>query len=515
MLWTWGTSRVPRRLSMMLLIDLTSLFLAACGGAAAMWVVMWFRAPLLEPLDEDEAGFARDTISKLQDLTRRVKDEVDQHAVCVEEISAQLTNTDDNDESAVLAAVAQLIDANQQMQRKLDTAEERLKTQARQIESHAVEARTDALTQVANRRALDDELKRCVADLARRGMPTTVMLLDVDHFKRFNDTHGHPAGDDILRAVARVVRQAVGEIGFVARYGGEEFAVVFAGLAGTAAIPHGERARVAIATAGVKHGGRELRVTASAGVAEVLAGDTEKEVLGRADEALYASKNGGRNCGHHNDGRTNHLIKLEQPAVVATSPVAEQLGDEWMFEAEVATEALYREAIPHVSSRPAFFDDLIRRLSQWRRGHSPLTVILVQVDGLPRVVAEHGLSSAEVVLRVAAQLINAVMRDMDHASRLSEDTFALILPGALLHDGVAIAERLREAVERCRLPRKAGANWFTISSGVVEASDGDDLRRILQRGRSALAAAVNQGRNCVVGRDALGAHVLEADVAAL
>jgi len=500
---------------MQLLIDFVSLFLAALGGAAAMWVVMWFRAPLPEVLDEEEAGFARDTLSKLQDLTRKVAAEVDQHAVCVEEINAQLSNTDDNDEGAVLAAVAQLIDANQQMQRKLDTAEERLKTQARQIESHAVEARTDALTQVANRRALDDELKRCTADMARRGTPTTVMLLDVDHFKRFNDAHGHQAGDDVLRSVARVVRHAVGEIGFVARYGGEEFAVVFAGMAANAAIPHGEKARQAIGTCGVKVNGRELRVTASAGVAEILAGDSEKEVIGRADEALYASKNGGRNCGHHNDGRINHLIKLDQPAIVATSPVSEKLGDEWMFESDVPTETLYKEPIPSVSSRPAFFDDLIRRLSQWRRDNSPLTVIMVQVDGLARIVTEHGPTASEVVLRVSAQLINAVMRDMDHVARLGEDTFALILPGALLSDGVTIAERLREAVERCRLPRKAGATWFTISAGVVEATDGDDMRRILQRGRAALAAAVNQGRNCVVGRDALGAQVLEADVAAL
>ena len=500
---------------MLLLIDLLSLFLAACGGAAAMWVVMWFRAPLPELIGEEEAGFARDTLSKLQDLTRRVSAEVDQHAVCVEEINAQLHSAEDNDEEAVLSAVAQLIDANQQMQRKLDSAEERLKTQARQIESHAVEARTDALTQVANRRALDDELKRCAADMARRGTPTTVMLLDVDHFKRFNDAHGHQAGDDVLRTVARAVRTAVGEIGFVARYGGEEFAVVFAGLAASAAIPHSERARLAIGACSVKAGGRDLRVTASAGVAEVLAGDSEKEVVGRADEALYASKNGGRNCGHHNDGRTNHLIKIEQPAIAATTPVHDKLGDEWLFEADVPTETLFKEPIPHVSTRPAFFDDLIRRLSQWRRGNSPLTVILVQVDGLAKIITEHGPTASAVVLRVSAQLINAVMRDMDHVARLGEDTFALILPGALLHDGVAIAERLREAVERCRLPRKAGATWFTISAGVVEASDGDDLRRILQRARSSLSAAVNQGRNCVVGRDALGAQVLEADVAPL
>ena len=89
--------------------------------------------------------------------------EVDQHAECVEEITAQLAG-DDNDEAAVVAAVSQLIDANRRMQRQLDSAEERLEAQAGQIESHAAEARTDPLTQVANRRALDDELARCLAD---------------------------------------------------------------------------------------------------------------------------------------------------------------------------------------------------------------------------------------------------------------------------------------------------------------------------------------------------------------
>jgi len=92
--------------------------------------------------------------------------------------------------------------------------------------------------------------------------------------------------------------------------------------------------------------------------------------------------------------------------------------------------------------------------------------------------------------------------------------FILLLPGALLSDGVTIAERLRAAVERCRLPRKAGANWYTISAGVVQATEGDDLRRVLQRVRAALTAAVNQGRNCVVGRDSLGGKVRENPVAA-
>jgi diguanylate cyclase len=237
-------------------------------------------------------------------------------------------------------------------------------------------------------------------------------------------------------------------------------------------------------------------------------------VVARADEALYASKTAGRNCGHYNDGHTNHLIRLDEPTAEADVPAAqpEKVGDEWLFESDGPAENLFREPIPHVSHRPAFFDSLIRRLVHWRQGGAPLTLMMVQVDAFGRIVSDHGPAASEVVLRVTAQLINAIMRDMDHVARLSEDTFAVIMPGALLHDAVSIAERLRQAVERCRLPRKAGANWYTISVGVVEASDVDDLRRLLQRGRGALAAAINQGRNCVVGRDAHGAHVREGEL---
>jgi diguanylate cyclase len=502
---------------MLLLIDLTFLLLAAVGGAAAMWLVLALRgSPAAEPFDVQETHFAQETLARLQDLTRRVAAEVDQHSECVEEINAQLSNSDDNDEAAVLAAVTQLIDANQRMQHQLDSAEERLKTQAQQMESHAVEARTDALTHIANRRALDDELTRCALDFERRGTPTTVMLLDVDHFKKFNDEHGHPAGDDVLRTVARVVHHAVSDVGVVARYGGEEFAVVFAGLTAAAAIPYGERARLAIGAAAVRVGDRNLHVTASAGMAEMLIPDND-DALGRADEALYVSKKAGRDRGHFNDGRTNHLIKLEVPFANESPlpPSLEKTGDEWLYEADVPTQALFSEPIANVSNRPAFFDDLIRRLAHWRRGGNPLTVVLLQVDNFSHIVETHGHSAADVVLRIMAQLVNAIMRDMDHVARLSEDTFALLLPGALLKDGVSLGERLRQAVERCRLPRKAGVSAFTISVGVVEAGNGDDLHRLLQRVRRALAAAISQGRNCVVGRDSMGTQVSHEESAVL
>jgi diguanylate cyclase len=502
---------------MTLFVDYLFLLIAGAGGALAASFVCWLRAaPRSGPLNDAEAHFARDTLSRLQDLTRRVAAEVDQHAECVEEINAQLAS-DDADEAAVVSAVAQLIEANRRMQQELVSAEERLEAQAIQIESHAVEARTDALTKVANRRAFDDELSRCLADFERRGTPTTLMLLDVDHFKRFNDTHGHQAGDDALRSVARVVQQLIGEVGLVARYGGEEFVVVFAGRDAAKATAFCERSRQAIGSTPVRVAGKELRVTSSAGVTEIMSGDTEVELIGRADEALYASKNAGRNCGHIHDGRTCRLLRLPDPPANSKPPSAdrssEKVGDEWLFEEDVATEELFREPLPNVASRPAFFDDLIRRLAQWRREGTPLTVMLIQVDSYARIVSDHGPTCADVVLRIASQFINASMRDMDHVARLSDDTFALLLPGALLANGVTIAERLRVAVERCKLPRKAGTTWFTISAGVVQASEGDDMRQVLQRVRTALTAAVNQGRNCVVGNNSFGLRVEESPIA--
>src|SRR5437867_879211 len=98
------------------LIDILFLLISAAGGSLAMGLVSLLRVPAkVEPAESDEARFARETLAKLQDLARRVAAEVDHHAECVEEITAQLAN-DDNDEAAVIAAVSQLVNANQRMQ---------------------------------------------------------------------------------------------------------------------------------------------------------------------------------------------------------------------------------------------------------------------------------------------------------------------------------------------------------------------------------------------------------------
>ena len=106
--------------------------------------------------------------------------------------------------------MAKLIDAKDQLEQELAASQRRLEEQSREIETHAFEARTDALTRLANRRAFDDELLRRFDEFQRHGRPLSLVLIDIDHFKDFNDSHGHQAGDEVLRGIAGVLRHALG-----------------------------------------------------------------------------------------------------------------------------------------------------------------------------------------------------------------------------------------------------------------------------------------------------------------
>jgi diguanylate cyclase len=438
----------------------------------------------------------RETLGKLRELAGKVAQQVDEHSHKVEEISDELAAIEQPGEEDVLVSVNKLINVNEQMKQQLQAAEDRLQAQARQIESHAVEARTDPLTQVANRRALEDELRRCAEDYAKAGHPVTVMIVDVDHFKRFNDTHGHQAGDEVLRGVARVLRKNIAEANLVARYGGEEFAVVFANASLSACRDMAEKARLAIASARFRYEGRELRVTASAGLAEIAVGETEAAFVKRADEALYASKHAGRNSAHYNDGFANHVIKLDSvkqtPKPAATGkPV---LGDEWLYDA-AAEEISENDPAAQVSSKPEFFDGLIKRLAMIK--HMPktrLSILLVQIDGLERIRNEHGDSAASIVVRVAAQIFKAHLHDIDQVSRLEDNTFSLLLPGVQAADALQTAQRIQTAVSRYPLPKRAGVPRITVAIGAAEAAAKDDMQTILRRARRALEFAItNQG----------------------
>lgn len=179
---------------------------------------------------------------------------------------------------------------------RLAEAQHQIDEQARRIEFHVAEARVDFLTNLANRRALDEELTRRFSETRRTGHTFCLMLIDIDLFKPLNDSFGHQAGDQALRQVAIVLRATMREMDLVARYGGEEFAIVLPATDLKNGQRAAERVRLAIETANVQFDGRDVQITVSVGLAETIRDESVSLLVRRADAALYAAKTNGRNA---------------------------------------------------------------------------------------------------------------------------------------------------------------------------------------------------------------------------
>lgn len=162
-------------------------------------------------------------------------------------------------------------------------------------EQLSVQARTDELTGLANRRAVMDSLRWQISLSLRSDLPLTVMSLDLDHFKRINDTWGHAAGDNILRGVSQLLEAVTRDVDLCGRFGGEEFIVVLPGTDSDGGCVFGERLRRRLSETLVAVSESEsVTVTVSAGLTSLQPGDTVESMLNRADRALYQAKQSGR-----------------------------------------------------------------------------------------------------------------------------------------------------------------------------------------------------------------------------
>ena len=153
------------------------------------------------------------------------------------------------------------------------------------------------MTGLYNRRYLDDYVERELARAARSSQPLAFLMLDIDHFKQFNDRYGHQAGDEVLLQVSQLLQQQIRSSDLVCRQGGEEFVVVIPDLQSADAIAKADAIRQQIALYPFDIAGQQLGVTVSIGVAWFpVAGETLEEILKQADSALYLAKQQGRNC---------------------------------------------------------------------------------------------------------------------------------------------------------------------------------------------------------------------------
>ncbi|KRA44914.1 GGDEF domain-containing protein [Devosia sp. Root635] len=153
---------------------------------------------------------------------------------------------------------------------------------------------TDTLSGLLNRRGFEDRADRLLATTLRAGVPGAMVVADLDHFKAINDSHGHEAGDLVIRAFAEVLEATADERAVVGRLGGEEFAVFIPGANMATARLYAEGARVGFSSLSIANLGPDRRVSASFGVAQLRAGDSLSDLLRRTDAALYEAKKSGR-----------------------------------------------------------------------------------------------------------------------------------------------------------------------------------------------------------------------------
>jgi diguanylate cyclase len=254
---------------------------------------------------------------KIDEVGTRLVDEIAQVVAMVEAatgsassyteslagVTRDLSSAKDRDQ--LRQVVATLVRASRDAEATNRALEERLKASRTEIsklqenlESVRNESLTDQLTGLANRKCFDQSLLRAMADADQRHEPLTLLLTDIDHFKRFNDTYGHLTGDQVLRLVAMSLKQNLKGLDLAARYGGEEFAVILPQTPLRSAITVAEHIRRAVMAKELmkRSTGEHLgRLTISIGAAVYRSGDTPASLIERADQCLYAAKRAGRN----------------------------------------------------------------------------------------------------------------------------------------------------------------------------------------------------------------------------
>jgi diguanylate cyclase (GGDEF)-like protein len=342
-----------------------------------------------------------------------------------------------------------------------------------------VAARTDDKTGLVNSVYWHDVARRELERARRDETSLAVVILDLDHFKRVNDTYGHLAGDAVLKAVAAALQDAVRTDDLVGRWGGEEFAILLPGLGKDDLWPACERLRRAIAdvTVAATETHPTIRgLTASVGAVTTSGqdGDLDQLVLA-ADTALYRAKNGGR----------NRTVVAPPADGSAFSPI----DDEDTASAIDALTGLLHDSAWRRRAEMALARAAQRTLS--------VGVLLVDLDRFDAVNDQHGRAVGDQVLRRVAETLRSCAGQAGLVGRKDGEEFLMLLPGVN-------AEQLAgHANQICRLLRQLDVQVGDLSAGPVTASVGgalypvmaDNLEDLLVVADNALFAAKTAGRN--------------------
>jgi diguanylate cyclase len=424
--------------------------------------------PSIEETDEQSTAAKVSTtevsVCELRDVAQNLACDLNAHRLLVEGVSVRLGQSlaaETKDEKLILNATVELLDANFELQSRLAVAEKKIATQEQELVSRQTEAETDPLTRLPNRRAFDAALQKAVAELNTNHRPFSVVMLDVDYFKQFNDAHGHVAGDEVLRTLGKRLPQLVKSTDSAGRYGGEEFAVILHGARLLEAQDAANRIRAAIECLTVDIGGSTLSVTASLGVAEAVPGEDGRKVLSRADECVYASKRAGRNCTHWHNGATC-VLAAERKHL---SSVRRLFGGGRQSTAPVDRLNLPDQS-PVIPDRAVLVSLLQRRVAESARSNDPLTVIqfAIQMEGR----ATSTTQDANELEATIAEALARSLRDMDYIGRWGEGQLTIILPHCTEPAAKIVAQRLIAVAKSAANGLKERGLHFAAGVAAVE-----------------------------------------------
>jgi len=215
--------------------------------------------------------------------------------------------------SVLLSETNDVMNSHNSAQLKLKESAKTVQKLQTTLESVRQESLTDVLTNIGNRKAFEENLKRNTVDSLNDNTDLCMIIGDIDHFKIFNDTWGHHVGDQVLKAVAHSIKTRVGDVGTTARYGGEEFVILLPHINLEKAQKIAEKIRLSIAERSMKRkstGESIGKITCSFGVAKYRQGEHQTDFLERADSALYMSKSKGRNQVTLEDDASHKVIKI-------------------------------------------------------------------------------------------------------------------------------------------------------------------------------------------------------------
>lgn len=496
-------------------------FIMALGcGLGGLVAGFWLRAKMQQEGDLGPVASNGDRVSvgengerrpllavmeQLRRVTARVAADVDEHQTMVERASASLSIGGDDPDGAncLMETVSKLLRANEAMQSKLDEAQERIQEQAMRIQSAEEKASTDVLTRLNNRRALDERMKLCHRDAGKQ--PCTFMILDVDHFKKFNDNFGHLAGDEVLRRVGSLLRARLSEFGFAARYGGEEFAVIFEDREIGSCIELVEKTRRAIGYREFNVDGKKLRVKASLGLAQLRVGESIAEWIERADKALYRSKQCGRDCGHwmHDDRPERINIELDpllDDCGCGSGPSDRTLAMKQSRDGQDAKGTRLGSAMfmaPGGSENPGETHKLpgeVEMHTLFERLAERLSAASVQLFVL--VVHRDQPGDATAADPLILQVVRASTRSLDHIGQLDNGDVIVFMPSANEENCGERAQRIRASVEQESDPSRGLER--TVSIGVTVARDGDTFHATSQLALELAQQSAQQGGNRVM-----------------